>query len=98
MSSLRSSQLRETGTKAQELAKLTEHPAWDTLRREFELRKQHYLSNLARKLVAGGPDAAPLDQREIDYQRGFLRGAQAVLDTPENAIAQLEKLLGKEQA
>lgn len=47
--------------------------------------------------MAGGPDAPPLNQREIDYQRGFLRGAAAVLAAPDNAVAELEKLLAREQ-
>jgi len=96
--SLRSSQVRDLGDKARELAKLAEHPSWATLRKEFEARKQTYLLKLARQIAAGGKDAAPLDQRELDYQRGFLRGAQAVLDTPDNAIEALEKALQKETA
>src|SRR5574341_1362785 len=95
---LREQKIRSLGDKGRELAKLTEHPAWLTLRREFEARRQTYLQRLAREMVVGGIDAEPLSQRELDYQRGFFRGAQAVLDTPDNVIAQLEKALRKESA
>jgi len=93
---LRSPRVRELADKAQELAKLKEHPSWEILRAEFEKRKQGYLRGVAQGLMAGGPDAPAMDQRRIDYERGFLRGAQAVLDTPDNALAQLEAELRKE--
>jgi len=95
-STLRATHIRELGDKARELSKLKEHPSWAVLESEFALRKQNYLASLARDLIAGGVDAEPLDQRKIDYQRGFLRGAQAVLSTPDNAIASLEKALSRE--
>jgi hypothetical protein len=93
---LRPAELRDAADTARELAKLKEHPSWDVLRSEFEGRRRRYLDNLARSIAAGGIDADPLNQRAIDYQRGFLRGAQAVLDSPENAIEHLERVLRKE--
>ena len=93
---LRSQKLRDVGDTARELAKLTEHPSWDALRAEFEKRKRMFHAKLANQLMAGGPKAKPFDQREIDYQRGFLSGAQAVLDTPDRAVEALEQLLRKE--
>ena len=98
MAEIRSPQVRDLGDKARELAKLREYPSWETLRKEFEARRQTYLLKLARQIAAGGPEADPLDQRQLDYSRGFLRGAQAVLDTPDNAIEALEKALQKETA
>lgn len=89
---LRAERIREPGDRARELAKLAQHPAWDVLRKDFEERKRLYLQRLARKLTVGGRDAEPLNQREIDYERGFLRGAAAVLEAPENAVKVLEKL------
>ena len=55
--------------------------------------KREYQAELGRRLMSG----APLNQREIDYQRGYFRGllgAYAVL--PKNAGPGLEKLLAKE--
>lgn len=96
MARLRPAALRDAADTARELAKLKDHPSWEVLRSEFEARKRRYLDKIARQLAAGGIDADPLNQREIDYQRGFLRGAQAVLDSPENAIEHLERVLRKE--
>ena len=93
---LRSQKVRELGDTVRELAKLVEHPSWPALRSEFEKRKEAHVTKIARDLAAGGIDAKPIDQRHIDYTRGFLRGAQAVLDTPGNALAALEEALRKE--
>ena len=94
---LRSPKLRELGDTARELGKLVEHPSWPVLRAEIEARKRAYLDKIAREIVAGGPDAEPVNQREADYIRGFFKGVQAVLDTPDAAVRQLEKALRKEQ-
>lgn len=94
---LRSPKVRELGDAARELAKLTEHSSWSVLRAEFDGRKRAYLDKIARSIATGGLDAKPIDQREIDYIRGFLRGAQAVLDTPGHALEALEEALKKEE-
>ena len=93
---LRSPHLKELGNQAREFEKLTERPEWHTLRAVFEQRKQSYLRKLANDLIAGGDKADPLNQREIDYRRGWLRGAQAILDAPEQVIAEFQKALEKE--
>lgn len=54
---------------------------------------QHYHNKLARRLTTGGLYAPPLDQREIDYQRGFFAGARWILDNPEMAEGELRKAL-----
>lgn len=95
-SPLRSPKVRELGDSVRELAKLVEHPSWPALRSEFDKRKDTYVQKIARDYTAGGIDAKPIDQRQIDYIRGFLRGAQAVLDTPENAMKALEEALREE--
>jgi hypothetical protein len=97
MSNLRSDKLRDAGDLARELAKLKEHPAWTTLRLEFEERKEAHLAKQARDLMAGGPEIEPINQRKLDYQRGFLRGAAAVFTAPDNAVAELERLLANER-
>lgn len=92
MAELRSDKLRGAGDKAHELAKLTEHPAWPVLKQVFEERKQAYIASQARRFAAGGEDAEALDQRRVDYRRGWLRGAEEILRAPDNAIAELERL------
>ena len=93
---LRSQKIRDVGDAARELAKLTEHPSWPALRTEIEKRKQGYLTKVARQLTSGGPDAEAFNQREMDYIRGFFKGVDAVLDTPDRAVATLEKALKRE--
>ncbi len=97
MPQLRSTELREKGDRARDLAKLKEHPSWNVLRKEFETRKAAYLDQLARELMTGGEDTDPLNQRKLDYRRGFLRGALAVLDAPDNALNALETALRKDR-
>lgn len=84
------------GTIAQDLAKLTEHPSWPVLREEFAKAREQAERRLAREMLSGGETKEPVDQRKIDYRRGFLRGAQAVLDQPELAQHAFEKALETE--
>ena len=81
------------GDQAQELSKLVEHPAWLELRRLFAEAREAAEQKLAREMFGGGEGHPALDQREIDYRRGFLRGAQAVLDKPELAVRAFEKAM-----
>lgn len=90
---LRSDVLRTVGDRARELDKLKEHPSWETLRNEFELLRQAYTTKLARQLLKGGLKAEALNQRELDYQRGFLAGAEWILELPEFAVNALEAAL-----
>lgn len=92
----RSQRVRDLGDVARDLGKLTEHPSWPALRKQVERRVKSYQDRLARQLTSGGITARPLNQREIDYIRGFITGAQAVLDTPENAMKALDQALRKE--
>ena len=74
--------LRQLGDLARELEKLQATDAWDALQAEFDKTKDTYLTSQARKLTSGGIQAAPVDQRAIDYQRGFFRGAEFILSMP----------------
>ena len=75
----------ELGTLAGELHKLTEMPEWQTLREVFAEQRAQAEARMAREMFAGGIDKPPLEQRAVDYRRGFLRGVQAVLDAPADA-------------
>lgn len=89
--------IRVLGDRARELAKLADHPSWPVLKGEMARVRGVYQARLARRLTTGGINASPLDQREIDYQRGFFAGAQWILDNPEMAEATLAKALERRE-
>lgn len=93
MPRLRSDIVRDVGDRARELEKLRSHPSWPFLKKEYELLKEAYSRKLARKLLTGGMKAEALSQRELDYQRGFLAGADWILGLPEFAVNALEAAL-----
>lgn len=85
--------LGQIGTVAKELNKLTEYPEWDVLRQEFAKAREAAERRMARDMFSGGEGAKPLDQRQVDYRRGFLRGVQAVLDAPGDADTAFKKAM-----
>lgn len=89
--------IRELGDLARDLGKLQEAPAWGRLQAEFAKAKDAYVQGQARKLVSGTIKADPLDQRMIDYQRGFFRGCEHILAMPERAEQALIKALDKQE-
>lgn len=50
---------------------LTTHKGWDILVKAAGDARDHFYANFAKGLAR---QAAPVDQREIDYKRGFWRG------------------------
>lgn len=91
---------RETAKKgdtARDLAKLTEHPSWAVLRQVFAQEREKAERRLAREMYGGGETHPAIDQRQIDYRRGFLRGCQAVLDAPELAEQLFERAMRTEE-
>jgi len=93
---LRSERIRAMGDVSRELEKLKEHPSWEILQSEFAKLESSYTQSLARQLVTGGISAKPVDQRKVDYQRGFFAAVRAILMAPDNAKAALEKALERE--
>jgi hypothetical protein len=66
---------------------------------EIVALKREYESNLGHTLMTGTRLAPPVDQREIDYQRGFYRGLLwAYTIFLDNAGPKLDRLLDKEMA
>lgn len=86
-------EIKLLGDRAQSLSKLVDHPSWQTLRDELSRVKEAYMGRLARKLLAGGISATPVDQRELDYQRGFFSGAEWILKNPEQAESSFAQAL-----
>ena len=81
------------------ISRLESNAAVRAAREEIYELKRAYEANLGRSLMTGPRTAAPVDQREIDYQRGFYRGLIWGYTTfLTNAGPKLEKLLVKELA
>lgn len=81
------------------IARLKGNAAVTAAREEIVAMKREYETNLGHTLMTGTRLAPPVNQREIDYQRGFYRGLlwgySIFLD---NAGPKLDKLLEKEMA
>lgn len=78
------------------IARLTRHDGWAAVRERWQTRKEHLQQVVLAQVLAGGPAAKAVDQRFIDYTRGFIDGAEWVLDNPVKATEQLERLLSKQ--
>lgn len=89
--------VQQIAEKAQMLGELKKHPGWSLLREIFNKKQKTYFESLARKIMSGSIDAPTLDQRELDYQRGFWAGARWILDNPEQAERSLETALKRVQ-
>ena len=93
MAELLTDEQRELQDLARDLGKLKESPAWAALRRQYDKASENARRNVANSLFGGGASAPPVDQRAIDYQRGFLRGAKWILDNPEHTEVALQHAL-----
>lgn len=62
----------------EQISVLTKHPAYEILIEELEAARERYYSNFAAGL-ASSPQ--PIDQREVDYKRGYWAGAIYALKT-----------------
>lgn len=81
------------GDAARDLNKLIEYPEWQVLVESFKTARAVAEQRMAREMFAGGEAHKPLNQREVDYRRGFLRGVQAVLDAPADADTAFRKAM-----
>lgn len=75
--------------RAQALGALKAHPSWGALRDVFKGKRRRYFENVTSRLMGG----TVIDQRELDFQRGFYAGAQWLLDNVENAEEEFEKAM-----
>lgn len=58
------------------MSRLRENPFFQKLVSAVEEKRQKYLDNLARGIAFNGSEhAEPVNQRVIDYKRGFWNGA-----------------------
>lgn len=79
---------------AQKLRELSATDGWDLLRETFARQREQYYERLARDLMAG----KEIDQRKLDYNRGFFESVEQLLEAPHNAEAILEKAVKRLRA
>jgi hypothetical protein len=91
----RERKLLELGERAQELGKLTEHPSWPVLREEFARKRARTEKALFSQFMSGGAETKAVNQRYLDYWRGFFEGCEWLLSNPEMAETTLETALRK---
>lgn len=86
-------QARHLVTTSGALAALQSHPSWENLKGEIGVKEEK-----CRRVImamAMNPNK-PVDQRQIDYLRGFIGGMHYIVAVPESAESTLENYL-KEQ-
>jgi hypothetical protein len=84
--------LAEIGERTVQLSNLKKQPEWKTLREIMEGKRERYFAQLARELVHGRGE---IDQRKLDFQRGFWAGVFYLLANPEAAEREFEKAAEK---
>lgn len=82
----RNPRVRELVAEVQALDGLREHAGWKALLKKAQADAENFMSSVARRLMAG----VAIDQREIDFKRGYLAGALDVIERPERAMEGLE--------
>lgn len=82
----RDPKVREIVDDVRAYEELRQSAGWYRLRRAIAGRREEFIARLTGRLLRG----EIVDQREIDYQRGFFAGAEFVLDQPEKAESNLE--------
>jgi hypothetical protein len=78
----------DTGNAAQALHELVLHRGWAELRAAHERATKRWEREVARKLVR---DAEPFDQRDIDFQRGYMQAWTDLLAEPDKAEQRFER-------
>lgn len=81
--------LQILGGKAQAFKKLKETPGWQELRQVAKVREEKY----GRLLTAAMMRGEPVDQREIDFRRGFFAGMDYLLNSVDHAEKAFEDAL-----
>lgn len=66
---------------------LREHAGWRRLRDSIRADRDRFLLGIARQLMSG----QEVDQRKIDFYRGYFQGALDTVERPEKAEENLER-------
>lgn len=83
--------VRQTIRDAHLFDSLKEHDGWKRLAELVRGDRERFFAKITRRLMAG----QEVDQREIDFHRGFYMGAEWVIGHPEQAEASLERAARK---
>ncbi len=75
------------------LTELTHQPGWRILRRIIETKKSLFEKNFTARHLSAVPTAEPVNQRDLDYWRGFFACGDYILANPEKAESTLEAAL-----
>lgn len=65
---------------------LQEHRGWKALQLSMQAQRDKFFLGMAKRLMSH----AVIDQREIDYFRGYYDGAKDLLDRPQQVVESLE--------
>lgn len=91
--------MSERADRLELISRLNSNAAVQAAYEEILELKREYEANLGHTLMSGPRTAPPVDQREIDYQRGFYRGLLwGYTVFLKNAGPKLDKLLEKEMS
>jgi hypothetical protein len=82
---------RQLRQRQEKLTALANHPSWPTLKESFEAKKNSHLNMIAAELL--GED--PINQRQLDWIRGYWQGCSWLLANPGMAEHSLEAALKK---
>jgi hypothetical protein len=94
MDAKENARLQEKAANAQEIAKLKDSGSFQYLKLVVEKKRDLVAGTLVRALLAG----TEINQRRLDYERGYWDGAMHIVNRPENAEAELVKALKRLEA
>lgn len=80
--------MKPTPEQTHELATITLHPGWDTLRRLVDAKADEVVQAMARRIVAGDVPSG----EQVQYLRGYQAGLRDAVASPTRAVARLKKL------
>ncbi len=75
------------------LTELTHQPGWGILKSILATKRALFERNFMARNLSAVPTAEPLNQREVDYWRGFFACADYIIAAPEKAESTLESAL-----
>lgn len=81
--------MEDKAKSASELAKLLDNPSFQYLALIVGKKRDKLLGVLTAAILSG----QLIDQRKIDYMRGWSDGAMSVVERPENAEAEFASVL-----
>jgi hypothetical protein len=84
--------LAEIAERTAQLSDLKKLREWQTLCEVMEGKRERYFRNLAHELIHGKEE---VDQRKLDFYRGFWAGVFYLLANPEQAEREFERAAEK---